>query len=522
MAVAPENGDTPASQGVEDSTPQPSLSRSESSQGFFNFQHTFTRDNPGKLEDFYEVVGAQLGEGSFGTCHSAKCRQTGQERAVKSIERKNVKNPIRFEREIDIAKQLDHPNVVRLFETFQDARKIYLVMELCSGGELFDRIVDEAPSGFDEVKAATYIRQLLAALCYLHAQNFAHRDIKPENFLFQNKSKDAALKVIDFGLACQFEPGKAMSTKAGTAYYVAPEVLKGAYDEKCDVWSAGVISFILLCGYPPFSADTDGEILRKVKQGTFEFRSPEWDPMSQGAKNLVTQMLTVDPQLRPSAEALLLSPWLKFKGTPEAAPIGKDFVTRLQGFRAHAKLKKVALAAVAQQLPDNAIEALKDVFRSLDKNGDGSLSPQEIREGLVQQGLSVPKALDDILKSVDCNGSGALDYTEFLAATMDRKLYIQRDVCWAAFRTFDLDGDGKITKDELARVLNGDGVKKALGAGKIDNMIREVDANGDGCVDFEEFLAMMASQRSKRTQDEPLAPAGKRRAAGDEAPPTAP
>jgi len=482
------------------------LSRAASS-GVFVFEHTFTRENPGKLEDFFEVQGSQLGEGSFGSVYKATCRQTGVIRAVKSIEKKSVKNPERFEREILIAKQLDHPNVVRLYETFRDARKIYLVMELCTGKELFDRIVDEGSGGFDEVKAARYVRQILGALCYIHAQKFAHRDVKPENFLFHDESPDSALKIIDFGLACHFDEGKPMSTKAGTAYYVAPEVLKGEYDEKCDIWSAGVISFILLCGYPPFAGDSDPEILRKVREGSFEFRSPEWDPISQGAKNLVTQMLTVDASLRPSAATLLNSPWLKFKGTPEPAPISKDFVTRLQGFRAHSKLKKVALTAVAQQLPDEAIDSLQKTFRTFDKNGDGMLTAEEIKDGLVHQGLKVPAALEDILKSVDCNGSGNLDYTEFVAATLDQKLYMKRDICWAAFRTFDLDGDGKITRDELQQVLNGGNVQKALGASKIERMIEEVDEDGDGCIDFDEFCSMMMpAPKRKRASDATEAP----------------
>eukprot|EP00928_Gymnodinium_smaydae_P012792 TRINITY_DN14667_c0_g1_i1.p1 TRINITY_DN14667_c0_g1~~TRINITY_DN14667_c0_g1_i1.p1 ORF type:complete len:522 (+),score=132.48 TRINITY_DN14667_c0_g1_i1:229-1566(+) len=443
-----------------------------------------------------------MGEGSFGTVFKATCKQSKTLRAVKAIERKNVKNPARFEREIEIAKKLDHPNVVRLFETFRDARKIYLVMEICSGGELFDRIVDEAPNGFDEAKAASYVRQMLSAISYLHTQRFCHRDVKPENFLFQSRAPEASLKIIDFGLACQFEPGVPMRTKAGTAYYVSPDVLRGEYDEKCDVWSIGVITYILLCGSPPFSGENDAEILRKVRVGKFEFRSPEWDTVSPGAKNLITQMMTVDPALRPTAEALLHTAWLKFKGTPEPAPISDSLVKRLQGFTAHSKLKKVALTAVAKNLPDDALKDLLSTFQTLDTKGNGMLSPESIREALVKQGLPVPEALEDILKKVDTNGSGSLDYTEFVAATIDQKTYMKRDICWAAFRTFDLDGDGKITHAELEQVLNSGNVQQALGAGKIAQMIKEVDVNGDGCIDFEEFCTMMAP---------PSSPAAKRR-----------
>lgn len=289
-----------------------------------------------------------------------------------------------------------------------------------------------------------------------------------------------------------------MATKAGTAYYVAPEVLKGSYNEKCDVWSAGVISFILLCGYPPFSGDTDPDILKMVKEGVFEFRSPEWDGISQGAKNLVTQMMTVEPDLRVSADALLLSPWLKYKGAQKPARIASDFVKRLQSFRAHTRLKRVALTAVAQQLPDEEIETLQDCFRALDQDGDGRLSPEELRQGLQEKNLAVPAEFDEILKSIDMNQSGHLDYTEFVAATMDKKLYHQRDTLWAAFRLFDLDGDGKITREELQEVLNGGNVQQVLGAGKIERMIQEVDKDGDGAVDFEEFCDMMAPGKTRR------------------------
>merc|ERR1712048_1040828 len=155
------------------------------------------------------------------------------------------------------------------------------------------------------------------------------------------------------------------------------------------------------------------------------------------------------------------------------------------------KLKKVALTAVAQQLPDEKVEDLQRVFRDLDKNGDGTLSHDEIVAGLERQGMTLPAALKEIVRTCDSNGSGSLDYSEFLAASIDQKTYMRRDIIWAAFRTFDLDGDGKITREELHKVLNGGSVQKALGAAKIEKMIREFDSNGDGCIDFEEFCTML-------------------------------
>jgi len=451
------------------------------------------RDNPGKLTDFYDVEKTNMGEGSFGAVAKAKCKRTKTERAVKTIDLKSVRNPAKFEREIQIQKQLDHPNVVRLYETFRDARKLYLVMELCTGGELFDRIVDDAPHGFDEIRAATYIRQMLAALCYLHASNIAHRDVKPENFLLADRSKDAHLKIIDFGLASAFEAGQMLKTKAGTAYYVAPEVLQANYGEKCDIWSCGVISFILLCGYPPFSGNTDPQILAKVKEGSFEFRSPEWDGISSGCKNLITQMLTLDVSCRPSAAELLQNPWLTFKSQPDAGPICENFMSRLKSFQANTKLKKVALTVVAQQLKDDQVETLQNTFRTLDKNGDGMLSPQEVKEGLANLGMNVPPGLEEILKNVDSNGSGNIDYSEFLAATIDKQVLMRRDVCWEAFRVFDTNGDGKLSLEELRQLLK-DHVRSNLDDAKIKKMIAEVDANGDGEISFEEFCAMLRGE----------------------------
>jgi len=464
----------------------------------FKFPHVFTRDNKGKLADFYEL-GSRLGDGAFGSVFKGKCKRVNADRAIKAIELKAVKDMAAFERETSIQMMLDHPNIVRLYETFRDAKKVYLVMELCTGGEFFDKIVEEGAKGFDESKVACYVNQMLAAICYCHANKICHRDIKPENFLMQSNLPDAKLKLIDFGLSTQFEPGKPLTTKSGTAFYVAPEVMNGKYDEKCDIWSIGVMAFILFCGYPPFNADNDPEIIRKVKEGKVVFLSPHWDKVSDAARSLVLQMFTKKPSDRPSAEILLQNSWLHATSDREATgPICTDFSGRLKSFQANSRFKKVALTALAQQLKDEDVEALQNTFRALDQNQNGMLAPQEIRAGMLKLGLKVPDNLEETLRNVDSDGSGELDYSEFLAATIDKQLYMQRDVCWAAFRTFDLDGDGKITQDELSQVLNADGVQSSLGAESIKRMIAEVDQDGDGCIDFEEFCAMMKPANKRR------------------------
>jgi len=458
------------------------------------FKHVFTKENPGRIDDYYKVDRKKmLGEGSYGQVVRGEDKNTKAVRAIKAIDIKKISDPKRFEDEIKIQQALDHPNIVKLFEVFKDAKRIYLVMEICSGGELFDRIVEEAEKhdgrAFTEPQVAEYMQQILGAMQYLHSHSFVHRDIKPENFLMQNKEETAAIKVIDFGLAKSWAPGSPpMTTKAGTPYYVAPQVLlSGGYDNKCDIWSCGVIAYILLCGYPPFYGDRDEDILKAVKSGKFDFPSPDWDDVSKVGKDLITNMLTMDPVRRPTAEALLAHDWLRTKpGAGDTIDAKLNLGARLRRFHGVAKLKKVALTLIAQQLKDEDIEELSKTFKTLDMNNDGTLTPQEVRDGMARHNIEVPADLEAVMRAVDSDGSGVIDYSEFIAATLTSKQYARTEVMWSAFRTFDLDGDGKITKEELAKVLQENSDSQLIG-----QMISEVDGDHDGEIDFDEFCEMM-------------------------------
>ncbi|KAF4686915.1 hypothetical protein FOZ60_004682 [Perkinsus olseni] len=415
----------------------------------------FILDNAGKnLYDYYDLQKKSLGTGTYGSVSAATNRATGVRRAVKTISKSQVKNVPRFRQEIAIMKMVDHPNIIRLYETFEDAKNIYLVMELCTGGELFDRIIDKGY--FTENDAAVIMKQMFAAVYYCHKHHI----------------------VIDFGLATLCDPGQSMKTKAGTPYYVAPQVLQGNYNEKCDSWSCGVIMYILLCGYPPFYADNDTDILKRVRRGKYTFPDEDWKDISDDAKDLIRKLLTYDQGNRWTAEQALKHRWIQTMAATDFHGDKNDHkkvVASLKNFRAQNKMKKVALTVIAQQLDESDIGKLKATFQALDENNDGMLSVQEIKEGMEKSGVALPEDLEEIMKEVDSDGSGAIDYTEFIAATMDKKLYIQKDVCWAAFRVFDRDGNGKISKEELQEVLGND----------------DVDLNGDGEIDFDEFMQMM-------------------------------
>eukprot|EP00397_Hematodinium_sp_SG-2012_P008862 GEMP01008931.1.p1 GENE.GEMP01008931.1~~GEMP01008931.1.p1 ORF type:complete len:468 (+),score=108.98 GEMP01008931.1:96-1499(+) len=457
-----------------------------SRQGFI-FDHS-----SGRLIDLYDVQTAQLGAGTYGSVSKATNKSTGAVRAVKTMAKKDIKNEVRYKAEIAIMKKLDHPNIIKLFETFEDLKNTYLVLELCTGGELFDRIIDQG--FFSEKGASVLMKQILQALYYCHSNKIIHRDLKPENFLFANKSPDSPLKVIDFGLAALFDKNEVMKTKAGTPYYVAPQVLKGAYTYKCDMWSCGVLMYIILCGYPPFYGDTDGEILSLVKLGTYDFPQEDWGNISSSAKELIQMLLAMDEVKRISAEDALKHIWIGNAPSSDA-PLSIKVMSNFKSFRNQNRLKKIALTAIAQQLPEAEIKQLKETFLAIDKNGDGTLTLQEIKDGAAKHNVNLPEDFASIFTSMDSDGSGCIDYTEFIAATMEKRVYMQEDLCWSAFRVFDLDGDGKITTAELTKVLgdmDGTGGQATLpGMRNAEKLIAEADTDGDGTIDFDEFMAMM-------------------------------
>jgi len=475
-------------------TPAKSSSLKQGKAGALSHGAYVMTNNGVKVTDTYDVDKKKLGQGSYGSVSQCISKSSGAVRALKTIPKAAMKNVERFHSEINIMKIMDHPNIIKLHETFEDQRNIYLVMEICNGGELFDRIIDSGH--FTEVQAATVMQNIFRAVYYMHENHICHRDLKPENFLFTTKApiEKTILKIIDFGLAHVFGPDIVMTTKAGTPYYVAPQVLAGKYDESVDIWSCGVIAYVLLCGYPPFHGDTDADVLAKVRLGNFSFNDSDWKDVSEDAKNLIRALLKMQPKDRFTAKEALHHTWVENKG-PKAkdVPLSTGMFDNLKSFRSKNKLKKAALHVIANLMSESQIKALRDVFMSLDNNGDGLLTHKELKEGLLKAGFEeIPADLQQIMEEVDSDGSGVIDYTEFLAATLDKKLYMQEDVCWQAFRIFDRDGDGKISREEIAAILtDGDPEVKRVAVREIAELMKDLDKNGDGLIDFDEFMQMM-------------------------------
>lgn len=267
------------------------------------------------VKEMYHINRKIIGTGHYGVVRECIDRQSGERFAIKSIRKAKVGNFEMLKREIIIHAEVNHPNIVGLVDFFEDPKYVHLVTELCTGGELFDKIVSKAQDGagcFSESETAHLILSILDAVAYLHSKDIAHRDLKPENFLFSSKDDDARMKIIDFGLSRNERESTdgIMRTKVGTPYYVAPEVLNREYTKSCDVWSLGVITYIMICGYPPFYGDDKHEIFSSVRGAKFDFPSPDWDNVSDEAKAFITSLLSKDPASRPSATEAMQHPWI--------------------------------------------------------------------------------------------------------------------------------------------------------------------------------------------------------------------
>mmetsp|Transcript_9846 Transcript_9846/g.20974 ORF Transcript_9846/g.20974 Transcript_9846/m.20974 type:complete len:338 (+) Transcript_9846:130-1143(+) len=260
--------------------------------------------------DDYHVFPRVIGSGHYGSVRECISRRTREVFAVKTIEKCKIARIDHLRREVSILKKVNHGNVMKMVDCYEDEEYLHIVTEKYSGGELFDKIIENttAEGCFSEKAAAKIIKSLLEAVVYLHGEGIAHRDIKPENILFESADEESDIKLIDFGLSRKHKRGDSpMSTPVGTAYYMSPELLKGEYDISCDNWSVGIVAYILLSGYPPFNGDTDPDIFAAIKRGHFEFPKQGF---SDEAKDFIKSLLRRDPRKRLSAEDALKHPWL--------------------------------------------------------------------------------------------------------------------------------------------------------------------------------------------------------------------
>ncbi|XP_021906163.1 calcium-dependent protein kinase 33 [Carica papaya] len=439
----------------------------------------------------YYSMGKELGRGQFGVTYLCTENSTGKKYACKSISKRKLVNKSDKEdmkREIQIMQHLSgQPNIVEFKGAYEDRQSVHLVMELCAGGELFERII--AKGHYSERAAASICRAIVNVVHICHFMGVMHRDLKPENFLLSSKEENALLKATDFGLSVFIEEGKEYQDIVGSAYYVAPEVLQRKYGKEIDIWSAGVILYILLSGVPPFWAETEKGIFAAILEGNIDFDSDPWPTISNSAKDLVRRMLTQDPKQRITSAQVLEHPWIREGGDASDKPIDSAVLSRMKQFRAMNKLKKLALKVIAENLSTEEIQGLKAMFTNLDTDKSGTITYDELKTGLARLGSSLTEAeVKQLMEAADVDGNGTIDYIEFITATMHRHRLERDEHLHQAFQHFDKDNSGFITRDELEAAM------KEYGMGDdttIKEIISEVDIDNDGKINYEEFCTMM-------------------------------
>lgn len=411
----------------------------------------------------YEL-GKEIGRGHFGHTCFAKGKKgdlRDQLVAVKIISKAKMTTAISIEdvrREVKMLKALSgHKHLVKFHDACEDSNNVYIVMELCEGGELLDRILSRGGK-YPEDDAKVIIKQILNVVAFCHLQGVVHRDLKPENFLFTSRNEDADMKLIDFGLSDFIRPEERLNDIVGSAYYVAPEVLHRSYSSEADMWSIGVITYILLCGSRPFWARTESGIFRAVLRADPNFDDLPWPTVSPEAKDFVKRMLNKDYRKRMTAAQALTHPWLQDENLHVPLDI---LIYKLVKSYIHASpFKRAALKALSKALTEDELVYLRAQFMLLEPNEDGRVSLENFRMALVSNATEAMKESKvlDILNAMAPLSYRKMDFDEFCAAAISTHQLEAREgweqMASTAFEHFEQEGNRIVSVEELARELN--------------------------------------------------------------------
>ena len=447
-----------------------------------------------------------IGTGGFGEVWLVKNKNLNKNFAMKIIKKKNNElDEKEVLNEITILKSLDHPNILKILDFFNTYASFNIITEYCPYGELFSEITKV--NRFDEGQAAFILNQILMAISYCHSKNVIHRDLKPENIMIVNREKNGVLqvKIIDFGTAKLFEKGHTENKYVGSSYYMAPEVIKRKYDEKCDIWSCGVILYILLTGRPPFDGVDDDEIIESVKDGEFDKESFPYNSLSNEAKDLIERLLTYDPDERITCEEAIRHPWFKtaeFKKKNQVNKIhlslAKELIDNMAQYDSSNKLRCAVIAYLVHNNTnlEQCNEASK-LFYNIDKDKNGTIEKEELIEGFEKywnlKRNDIKDKVDIIFNNIDTDHNGYIEYEEFIRAAVNPKIFISRNYLKFAFSYFDKDGSGDISFDEVKQRFmqnqensNNEAIEQLL-----KKNFDQIDINKDGTLSFDEFCHMM-------------------------------
>lgn len=456
-------------------------------------------ENPGIVTETYTLE-KEVGHGTSGSVCSALVKVSGAHRAVKTIPKEAISKESAMVHEIKIMKTVDQLHVVKLYETFEDSSHLFLVMPFSAHGTLGSRVASQ--SCMNETETKQSMRQLVSAINYLHRKFIIHRDVKPENVLIHSVAP-LNLKLTDFGISRFFKPNQVFTSEVGSPQFMAPEVFRKSYNEVCDIWSCGITMYYMLCGYLPFAGcGSYKEIKSAVLRKKIQFGTVEWVDIAPNTLGFLELLLKKNPRARYTAEQAFHHEWLRVAAKGMPLELTQQIITQLRRFRKENKLKRSSLVVIASMLKSEACTQSHKVFDAIDTDGDGEISVAELQKILKSKKArqrKVPLKMSDneVVEMFEENADWENDlsdkvckpftYTEFCAATFDRKRWITKALGKAAFNLFDKDGDGRVSMAELAcgQLLGH------LSMEELAETLEALDANGDGFLDFQEFQAML-------------------------------
>ena len=441
-----------------------------------------------------------LGEGAYGKVVKVRHKISKVLRAMKIIHKDKMSLGSEEEEalinEINVVKSLDHPNIMKVYEFFNKDNCLYIISELLSGGELLDKINEN--NNLSEDVSAFLMKQIFSAVDFCHQKGIIHRDLKPENILIESEEEANkeffTVKIIDFGTSGKLKNGEMFNLNVGTPLYISPEVLNNKYNEKGDIWSCGVIMYMMLSGQPPFKGDNDEEIYQSIKEGKYNFNDEKWDEISSDAKDLIKNLLIKDINKRYSAKNALSHPWITKHRRNKVLDKQKlsEVVTNLRNYSAKLKLQQLTLAYIVHNLTSKEdCDFLREVFIIFDESGSGKLTKDQLIKGLnnILSPEESEKEVNRLMSIIDVDGNGFIEYEEFLRAGLNKEKIITTENLETSFKLYDINKRGKINAQELGMVLGqGDDNNNE----KIwQELIDEADIDKDGEINFDDFKTIM-------------------------------
>lgn len=478
--------------------------------------YNFIKENKCVPDEFYDRL-ENIGEGAYGLVMKVKPKLTNEVRAMKIISKQNIIFGVKeadILNEIKILKSIDHPNIIKVYEFFKDENFYYIISEYCEEGDLLTKMESQKNGVFSERVACNIMKQILSAVGYLHSKKIFHGDLKLENTLvdssyykssFSGFSKNTNtnlssnrnlfdIKLIDFGCSKIFAKEFDMTDIIGSACYLAPEVLENNYDESCDIWSCGVILFILLSGKMPFTGETEEEILKNVSKGNFDLKQKEFLKVSLEAKDLICKLLTFNPKQRPNARAALRHPWFKVNSEKldlKEIPNVKQALSNLLNFRAERKFQQAVITFIIHNLvKSEEVNNLRKIFECIDRDSDARINRADIKHAflVVFDKKLEANEIEQLMKNIDHDNSGFIEYEEFIRASISKEKVLEEDNLKMGFNLFDIDNNGFISAEEINKTIGGG---KSIPDNLMIELLAEIGKSYEEEICFDEYKIIM-------------------------------